>query len=253
MLDRHREARDILCRYLRGKQAWTDSDFVALFSTARNLAEFEDVRAFLAPAALAGKSRLGLLQKYSMALLQLGDTAKALEIARTRFLEATAFPEPQRPLRAPADGWSLGAEQALLDLKTDMDLGGFEFFLISGTLLGCIREGKLLKHDKDIDVGVPADTSVDQLRAHLQSTGRFRVKPVENDRVLRALHCNGTSVDLFWHWDEGDKIMHQGSMSKWWNTPFSLASHAFLGTGFCWCRRMRLSIWRKITATGERR
>ena len=35
-----------------------------------------------------------------------------------------------------------------------LDQGGFEPFIISGTLLGMAREGKIFAHDKDFDLGI---------------------------------------------------------------------------------------------------
>lgn len=46
------------------------------------------------------------------------------------------------------------AEQNLLDAKCVMDSMGIPFFLSNGTLLGYYRDGHLMGHDRDVDIGV---------------------------------------------------------------------------------------------------
>lgn len=46
------------------------------------------------------------------------------------------------------------AQVALGDLIKVAEKNALNIFLVSGTLLGCIREGTFLSHDKDIDVGI---------------------------------------------------------------------------------------------------
>lgn len=50
------------------------------------------------------------------------------------------------------------ARRALIALKSSLDELGVPFFLAFGTLLGIVRDGELLPHDKDMDVGLPWDT-----------------------------------------------------------------------------------------------
>jgi hypothetical protein len=231
-LSLHAEAREILFTHMREFDALRDRDFAALFATARNRDEVQAVRAFLEPSFAAGhKSRSSALKQHSIALRDMGFSDEARQIVRTRLLEGMTRPFGRTP--RPVNGaWSLGAERALLDLKADLDAGGFPFFLISGTLLGCIREGHLLGHDKDIDVGIPADVEMEALRAHLRTTGRFRIRPLPVQTVVRAIHANGTSIDIFRHWPEGGHMIHQGQKANWVNAPFTLKPHAFLGTKF---------------------
>jgi hypothetical protein len=231
--DRHAEARGVLFANLRDHDALTDRDFAALFATARNRNDVDAVRAFLSPNFAAGhKSRASALKQHSIALRDLGFAADAQAIARTRLLEIMAAKPFGHAPRAINTAWSQGAERALLDLKADLDAGGFAFFLISGTLLGSVREGRVLEHDKDLDVGVPADVDMAAMRAHLQTTGRFRIRPLQVQTIVRAIHANGTSIDIFRHWLEDGQMVHQGQKAKWRNTPFTLKSREFLGATF---------------------
>jgi hypothetical protein len=232
--DLHAEARKLLMHHLRGREAMSDRDIQALFSTARTRADIEDIRTFLAASfAPNNKMRLNALKHYSIALRDLGYTDEAVAVARDRLLEGlTRRKFGQLPRGRQSGGWASVARRALLDLKTDLDSGGFEFFLTGGTLLGAIRENDILKHDKDIDVGLMPGASVSAVQRHLECTGRFRIKPVPVDHLLRVIHCNGTTIDLFWHWMEDGRFVHQGQKTKWWNTPFTLVSRSFLGTTF---------------------
>lgn len=226
------EAREVLCAHMRDPDILTEREFAALFATARNRDDLEIVRAFLEPNFAAGhKSRSGALKQYGIALRDLGFAAEAQDIGRTRLLEELAKPFGHAP--RPANGaWAEGAQRALLDLKTDLDASGVPFFLISGTLLGCVREGHLLKHDKDIDVGIAVDIDIAVMRAHLRRTGRFRIRPLKAQSMVRAIHANGTSIDLFVHWLEDGQMIHQGQKARWTNTPFTLKPCPFLGTTF---------------------
>lgn len=120
------------------------------------------------------------------------------------------------------------AAQALGDLKHCFHQNRIEFFLISGTLLGCIREGKLLGHDKDIDVGVWETHSVQDLAEAVYGSGCFEVLPVYSPDILVIRHVNGVTIDVFIHHRESDDYWHAGGKSKWHNSPFKLTHRPFL-------------------------
>ena len=65
------------------------------------------------------------------------------------------------------------AAVALKSAKQVFSQSNITFFLISGTLLGAIREGKLLSHDKDIDLGVWDNYSITQLKEIFYNSGCF--------------------------------------------------------------------------------
>jgi hypothetical protein len=132
----------------------------------------------------------------------------------------------------PAGNWIDDAKIALADLKRDLDRFGVEFFLISGTLLGCHREGTLLGHDKDIDVGIMQGPDPAALKRHLTSTGRFRPMPSKEPALIKLRHINDTNIDVFVHWSENDRLIHRGNLVSWWNTPFKLQPVEFLGAPY---------------------
>lgn len=121
------------------------------------------------------------------------------------------------------------ASIALKDLKSCLNNANIEFFLISGTLLGCIREGALLGHDKDIDVGVwQKDVDVQELVVACRTSGLFYILPSSNDELVVVRHVNGTTIDIFMHKQDSEGVWHFGGKCKWFNTPFNLTTRAFL-------------------------
>lgn len=124
------------------------------------------------------------------------------------------------------------AERALLDLKKILDKNNIEFFLVSGTLLGCVREGRILSHDKDADIGVWDDTNKDILMSVFRTSGLFYVQASRSEHVIRVKHVNGTAIDVFVHYREPDNYWHGGVKLKWSNTPFSIVPYKFLGEFF---------------------
>lgn len=124
------------------------------------------------------------------------------------------------------------AEKALSDLKHHFNQAQISFFLISGTLLGCIREGKLLGHDKDIDIGVWETHSVESLANVIYNSGCFYVLPIYSPDILVIRHVNGVTIDIFIHHREADDYWHAGGKSKWHNSPFELASRSFLNSEY---------------------
>lgn len=124
------------------------------------------------------------------------------------------------------------ATKALADLKKALDLHHISFFLISGTLLGCIREGKLLGHDKDIDVGVWDEYSYDELVDYLSTSGYFYIVPTRTKHLITLKHVNGIVIDVFIHYREPNDYWHAGVKIKWHNSPFNLIKTEFLGESY---------------------
>lgn len=124
------------------------------------------------------------------------------------------------------------AEKALYDLKVFFDKKQITFFLISGTLLGCIRESKLLGHDKDIDIGVWENHTVHDLANIIYDSACFHVLPIYSSNILVIRHVNGVTIDIFVHYREANDYWHAGGKSKWHNSPFELTSHSFLNSEY---------------------
>ncbi|MDD6088392.1 MAG: LicD family protein [Desulfovibrionaceae bacterium] len=125
------------------------------------------------------------------------------------------------------------SEQAALEALSDLTHAcrshQIDLFLISGTLLGFIRNGTFLPHDFDIDTGVFEQISPEQLKKTVQSAGRFEILPQRTSRCLKIRHVNGTPIDIFTHFRKNDDIFHGVLELTWHNTPFSLKPACFLG------------------------
>lgn len=135
--------------------------------------------------------------------------------------------------RPKVDVYSQGrAETALSDLRAALEAASIEMFLISGTLLGCIREGRLLGHDKDIDVGIWENVDPAGLAAAVRACGRFQFIASRSPHIVRVRHLNGIPLDLFIHHREEDDYWHASSKIVWHNSPFTLVETRFLGERF---------------------
>lgn len=131
------------------------------------------------------------------------------------------------------------ASEALRTLAQVFKDNGQKFFLVSGTLLGYEREGQLLAHDKDIDVGVIGWENQYDICMALQKSGEFTfsVSLLKGDRAyyFPVLHNRtATWIDIFVYYPQGDKLVTGvdfffGHQQRFAFTPFDLKPVNFLG------------------------
>ncbi|MCC5824628.1 hypothetical protein [Alkalimonas sp.] len=168
---------------------------------------------------------------YAIAAREIKAYPEALQALTQRYQLMLTKPERFKKaenIEDPTD-WQQKAQLALSCLQQDFHRLGQQFFLISGTLLGCIREGGILAHDKDIDVGVMEDVPLASLAKGLRQSGRFLVQHSAHDKVLQVRHANGVLIDIFTHWLQDGVLHHSGQKTGWTNTPFRLTETGFLG------------------------
>ena len=131
------------------------------------------------------------------------------------------------------------ASLALSDLSRMANDKGTPVFLVSGTLLGYVREGQLLSHDKDIDVGIVGWENQYKLCMALQETGLFTVSTQHlkgQDTFYIPIKHNATGmwIDVFVyhpqekHWVTGVDFFF-GYRQTFAFTPFELQDIEFLG------------------------
>lgn len=131
------------------------------------------------------------------------------------------------------------ANKALSDLSEMANAKGTPVFLVSGTLLGCVREGQLLSHDKDIDVGIVGWENQYALCMALQESGRFTVSAQhlkgEDTFYIPICHnATGMWIDIFVYHPQGEHLVTGvdfffGYRQTFAFTPFELKDVEFLG------------------------
>lgn len=122
------------------------------------------------------------------------------------------------------------AAESLVDLNDAFSRVGLDAFLISGTLLGLVRDDGIIGWDKDIDVGFFKENCDTDLNAFFRQHGKFRIGRVDlSSERLRVIHRNGMWIDVFPHYLENGRRWHDGTATRWWNTPFGLKKVSFLG------------------------
>ena len=134
------------------------------------------------------------------------------------------------------------AETALVRVNEVFRQAGLEVFIISGTLLGCIRDGRIFEHDKDFDLGVIGWEAQFDIASALLKSNEFSLNP----RNLRGHNLylmpvvdkkTGFDFDMFFFHDKGDHFLH-GIQSRLGYTfhykfsKFGLKSHTFLDNEF---------------------
>ena len=135
------------------------------------------------------------------------------------------------------------AQKVILDLAYLFALNKINWFVLAGTFLGFIREKSFLTHDLDIDIGLMSeDVSLEQIKTVLRNSPLFEISKIEYQKYFlspnnffnkptfaRIIHKNGITVDIFWHFTEGNKIYHGTSSILWKNTVFELNEYKVYG------------------------
>lgn len=236
---RPKTARTLMEAALGGRAA-TDRDLKALRDTVSDVEDLDAFRGRLLPAlAEGGSARRAALYHYGMACRSLGLEAQAVDVMRRRLIDVAgdvAFgaraPTGPKPPSNKDRIFAAGATAAVRDLTAAFAQAGRSFFLVSGSLLGRVRDGGLLKGEKDIDVGALDEGPEARagIEAALRASGVFSIKPAQSPGLLRLHHASGTPIDLFWHRREGGRLIHGGMKCDWWNTAFELSPADFLGS-----------------------
>jgi hypothetical protein len=239
-------AADIVAASLRAG-LWTHRRlWVELVSLMERSADYERIRSLWWESPDSCHQRVALLRSVARAASVAGEhddarvlLRKAIVVQagrgrrlRSRLGRSKRWVLMRMPVRAAtSQPFDLRAATALADLNEELSERDVRAFLISGSLLGCIRESRFISWDKDIDVGVFRDDiqSLDLERAFDRSS-TFHVRRLDfNTDRLRVNHTNGVAIDIFPHYREDDVIWHDGTATRWWNRPFGLKRIDFLG------------------------
>lgn len=157
------------------------------------------------------------------------DIAISLQKQESERFTKNYFEKKQKKHLFKFSSFKNNASQALEDIAEVFKKANIEMFLVSGTFLGCIREGRILGHDKDVDVGIWNEYSQKYITKLIQKSGKFYIHEPLSDKIVKARHLNGVLVDVFFHYEENNLIYHEGVKSRWANKPFDLIEYKFTG------------------------
>lgn len=218
---------------LRHKRVKTWQQLANLVDAPEDLRRLLDIHRKAVAKGVIPEFHREISNHISVAAMRGGDHELAKSLWREILLKALDRPAMFKVRRPKVDVYSRGrAEKALSDLRAGLEAASIEMFLISGTLLGCIREGRLLGHDKDIDVGIWDHVDPAALTAAIHASGRFQFIVSRSRHIVRVRHLNGIPLDLFVHYREADDYWHASSKIIWHNSPFTLVPAAFLGESY---------------------
>lgn len=137
------------------------------------------------------------------------------------------------------------AYAALRDTKILLTSLGWEWFVISGTFLGAVREQDFLGHDYDIDIGVLYEefdmaaltaavaqsdhwsikSSSQCLYREPQSDGSMLYHRMAKPILVKIKHHTGLIVDVFIHVRENGLLWHGSAIHRWDNEDFGVATY----------------------------
>jgi hypothetical protein len=134
------------------------------------------------------------------------------------------------------------AESALCEANSLLRGAGVAVFIISGTLLGCIRDGRIFEHDKDFDLGIIGWENQFTVAQILMRSPNFTFSPKRllghNLFHLTVFHIpSGYAFDIFFYHADGHKIKHAVQFSTGFQIEYSfsrfeLLEREFLGEKF---------------------
>lgn len=110
----------------------------------------------------------------------------------------------------------------IAEMQTVLATCGERPFLMSGTLLGIIRDGRFMAHDHDVDLGLLPGADVDTVLTAIDGSDGFR--PELLGGRIAARHTSGVTVDVFPHEHREGRFWHGTRIHEWWNTPFELVA-----------------------------
>ena len=147
--------------------------------------------------------------------LDLNDLGRAIETDLSELLTGAGG--------RPGRGAGLAPERQTalaVRLTSTLVAGGIEPFLMSGSLLGVIRDGDFMAHDYDIDLGVVPGVDLDHVEMLLADDTGLRIG--RHGPRLEIRDESDTVADIFAHEERGGLWWHATLIHEWWNTPFSL-------------------------------
>lgn len=150
------------------------------------------------------------------ALILNGQNEAALEHLRNLLIQTLANNKikEEQAIKNQINGFNiLAAEDALIDINNHLKNKGLKPFLISGTLLGYARQGALLAHDKDVDIGIIGWENQFTIAEALLEAGHYKLDLTQltgHNRFLMSAQDlkNGMAIDIFLFHEKDDHFLH---------------------------------------------
>ncbi|MDR5902785.1 LicD family protein [Halomonas icarae] len=171
----------------------------------------------------------------------------ALQALGRRLADPPAKPQASKRFKKGSDSFDKNdAYQTIGDFRQLMQGLGWSWYVVSGTLLGAVREQDFLGHDYDIDVGVDfQDFELSLLEEAVASSagswfiksvsyctfrepkedGSVRYHQMDKPILVKLVHRTGLVADLFVHVEESGVLWHGSAIHRWDNSPFELAEY----------------------------
>ncbi len=110
---------------------------------------------------------------------------------------------------------SMDSERELEEVCNFLKKKGIRHWLSSGTLLGIHRDGKFLKGDTDLDIGIRGEDA----ESWLPEIPGYELRYTKwyKDKIFQTVFRSHRSIaiDLMWFWEDGDKIVNKNSGGTW--------------------------------------
>jgi hypothetical protein len=129
----------------------------------------------------------------------------------------------------------------LYELTSILTKHNIIYWLQDGTLLGYVREKKLISHDKDTDLGLFWDDIKDRkdIIKEIINLG-FKISKIKGymkESLLLTFTKDGQSTDFFFYYHSNNKIYHCATGKKWqiyqyYYEPFNVKKVNFLNYTF---------------------
>ncbi len=195
--------------------------------------------AWLYGEALANYGKASVLKSRNLTM-----STKSLEdgLRRLAAAGALALPEPV----VPSYSYPLAMyPEALRAVMRCLDAAGIEPFLTGGTLLGAIRHGDFISFDKDLDFGISAAVTPEDLRRAMATDPDFELSwdPGQDGPLIAYFWREKVAIDFFRFFRETDHmwcgISISGHPMKWVHRPFDLVDFRWHDVGVKDSRRQR--------------
>lgn len=134
------------------------------------------------------------------------------------------------------------AERALIRVNKLLRAAGLKPFVMSGTLLGMIREGHIFPHDKDFDIGLIGWESQYDVAQALLLDGNytFDVHDLKGHHTFMLMvvdKISNMAFDIFFYHDKGHYFLHgidnrYGYTQNFQFSKFNLIEKEFMGHNF---------------------